>query len=184
MAGGEDRCAPYTGLHPCTLSTPIQHSHLSPYSILLLAYKTCDNFSSTLPMNKRKLLNFEYADCSSELVDAELQIKQDLRNVSYNIEEEREVQRYFDKYFDTISRADVMKTVNIELLSPELISMYGGELGRDIEVIHRDISDGESEGASSSTKEDESLQGEDDYVFYNEDEEPDSEEKDYEGPVI
>lgn len=120
-------------------------------------------------MDGEKMWEFNHPLLPQKYVALESRIKQALRDMSYNQEDEREIERYSDRYISSIRHEDIMATVNTELMGPELVRMYGAEFDKDVDIIQAEIDD------SSSNKTDEgvgdhSLEGGDDYSGYFNDE--------------
>ena len=96
-------------------------------------------------MDGDDLLDLSHPPRPQTDIDLEARIKQSLRSMALNARVPREIERYSDKYIECMPYDQIMKTVNIELMSPELIRMFGAELSRDVDVIHPDSDDGSSE---------------------------------------
>lgn len=120
-------------------------------------------------MDEEKIWNFNYPLLPQKSIASETKIKQSLRNLSYNLKAEREVERYSDKYISSICYEDIMSTVNIELMGPELVKMYGAEFSKDVDVIQAEMDDSSSTKAEDGV-EDHSLEGGHDYSDYFNDE--------------
>lgn len=125
-------------------------------------------------MNDEDILNFNYPLQPQELIDLEKEIKQDLRNISYNSKIPREIDRFSDKYIEVISEKELLDSIYVELLSPELMEMFGVKTNKKLDVV--DVADGSSTedplGKIDEKDEKESLAGGDDYSdYFNEDEE-------------
>lgn len=124
-------------------------------------------------MDNDDLLNFNYPIQKQSVIDMEAKIKEHMRNLSYNFPEQREIERYSDKYIESINLENIMKTVNIELSGPELIRMHApNNTGTNntglVDVIHAEVDDESIE--HNENIEEESLGGGDDYNEYFNDE--------------
>lgn len=124
-------------------------------------------------MNKEEILNFNYPMQSMELIEIEKEIKQELRNDSFNSELSKEIERFSDKYTETLAEDAIVKKINIELLSPELIEMFGIKMEKNLDVVQVEEASSEKiNGEDAESKDDkESLDGGDDYSDYFNDEE-------------
>lgn len=137
-------------------------------------------------MDEEKLLDIEYPPVSEEMVELELRIKRQLRSMAYNRIAEQEVSRYSfsDVQTESAAQASLIKSINIELLSPELIRMYGADISKDLDAIQVEAAEGAiGNDASEDRETDKSLEGSGDYSeYYNqEDEYVDENEKNNEG---
>ncbi|KAI4290794.1 hypothetical protein PAPHI01_0068 [Pancytospora philotis] len=119
----------------------------------------------------RDLFEFNYPLLPQDEIAFETKVKKRLRDISYNFREEREIARYSDRYVFSIPHSKIMETVDMELLSPELVRMYGAGHGRRAEEIQADVDENSSERQEGSAEEDGSLGGGDDYSEYYNDEE-------------
>lgn len=124
---------------------------------------------ATAPMDEEDLLNFNYPLLPQKYIELETKIKQTLRNISYNIQEPREIERYSDKYAASISHEEILRTINIELMGPELLQLYGANYSKDVDVINADVNENSSERKEENADND-SLAGGDDYSEYMQDE--------------
>lgn len=117
----------------------------------------------------KKVLDFNYPLLSAEEISFEKKAKQALRDASYNFVEPREIERYSDKYISSISHDAVMSTVSLELLSPELLKMYGSDYVKAVDEIQADLNENSNEQCAVEES-DGSLGGGDDYSGYYNDE--------------
>ncbi|KAI5151074.1 hypothetical protein ENBRE01_1883 [Enteropsectra breve] len=114
-------------------------------------------------------LNFNFPVVADELIETEIKIKQDLRNNAYNREEDREIERYSDNFATVMSIEKIMEEINIELLNPELTETSKMLRAEKMDV-GEDLEEPSAENAPNEESH-ESLQGDDDYnFFYNDDE--------------
>lgn len=114
-----------------------------------------------------ELLNFNYPLESAQQIKLEVHIKQQLRDNALNIPEEKDIERYSDRYAFGISHEDVPKFLNLELLSPELQRMYGFASINEAIAMPDEINEDEHASVfSAEVNDDESLAGGDDYNFY------------------
>lgn len=121
-------------------------------------------------MKNDGILNFNYSLQPQKYVEMEMDVKQKLRNMSYNAKIHRELKRYSDKYIESILTDDIMSTVNIELMSPELIKMFGADFKKEVDVIQRDLNSSSNDEEEDDDETKRSLGGGDDYSEYFNDE--------------
>jgi len=123
-------------------------------------------------MNEEDLLNFNYPIRPLSHIQVEKTIKERLRSTSMNMHIPREIKRYSDKYVPVTSKHDIEKTINPEILSPELQRSYGMHFGVEGNTVINDIDENENEPDEGQSDDGGSLEGEDDYHYnyYEEDE--------------
>ncbi|ELA42821.1 uncharacterized protein VICG_00136 [Vittaforma corneae ATCC 50505] len=125
-------------------------------------------------MTEDDLLNFNYPIQPQAQIQMENKIKQELRSLSLNTFVPREIERYTDKYLSAISRQDIQKTINIEIMSPELQRSRETCPGIDTNVIFNDMGDEDNnnDGVCNDSSEHGSLETGNDYEhnYYEEDE--------------
>ncbi|KAI5168346.1 hypothetical protein PAEPH01_0059 [Pancytospora epiphaga] len=120
-------------------------------------------------MKDDPIFDFNYPLLSSDQIAHEVKIKQALRDSSYNEIEAREITRYSDRYICVPSHDAIEKLIDIELLSPELIKLYGAFISKDVAVVQADVDEQSAEN-NEEDAENESLAGGDDYSGYYNDE--------------
>lgn len=111
-------------------------------------------------------LNLNYPVLPNKLVDLEIKIKKAIRATSLNKKHDREIERYSDRYILAEDHSELMKTINIELMGPELVKIYGSSFNKDIDELKAEVDDNSNEEEEQA--EEESLEGGDDYdAWYN-----------------
>jgi len=161
-------------------------------------------------INQKSIFNFDYPLQEDKDVDLEFKIKQRIRNGSYNKLIERDIKRYSDKYITEITKEELLGQINLEILSPELIEVYRKEgalsssrgtlregslldrglldrglldRGGDSLVNTIKLDDNENELSMTEEEADQSLQGDDDYNHYYNDEDELVGEEELEGEL-
>lgn len=128
-------------------------------------------------MDEQNLLNFNYPLLNSNQIQAEKDIKQQIRDSSLNKHLINEIERYSDKYLGTVSYSEIMKNTNRELMSLEMQKFYGSYYQNQSNIILNDIDEEENVNFSHADEleEDLSLEGGDDYEhnYYDEDDKGD-----------
>jgi hypothetical protein len=123
-------------------------------------------------MTEDELLNFNYPIQSKELIELENKVKEELRTNSLNVFFPKEVERYTDKYVSTVSRQDVLKTINVEIMSPELQKSYGIShfINANIILNEEDDENNANDNIKEESADHNSLEGGDDYEqnYYDE----------------
>lgn len=120
-------------------------------------------------------MNFNYPLLNPKIIEIEAKIKQNIRNRALNKEISREVERYSDKYSTSVSREEILSGIDLEILGPELIKLYGSSSNKEVEELKAEVnenSDDENPNSIEDENEAESLAGGEDYeAWFNEEEE-------------
>lgn len=107
--------------------------------------------------------DFNYPLLEEEYSDYEIKIKQRLRDISYNKEIKRDIERHSDIYVSSVPLEEIHKTINMELLGPELIRAFGMTASRRAEVLETGTEENEGEDSQGEIADHESLASADDY---------------------
>jgi hypothetical protein len=128
-----------------------------------------------LMFNERsEKLKFSYRGCDRRLMEAELRIKERIRKNALNVSVESDIERYTDRYLESrLSSVDAVRSVlDLELMSPELIRMFGEEGAVSVEDMKEVESNVESSRDGSDGGGDMSEEIDNDYVInFTEDDE-------------
>lgn len=123
-------------------------------------------------MAEDDLLNFNYPMQPRTQIQEENRIKQELGRLALSACMPKEVERYSDRYASAVSREDIQKTINMEIMSPELQRSCGSCPGVDASVVLDDMDEEGCNNSIDGSSEHGSLEGGDDYEqnYYEEDE--------------
>ncbi|KAM0681676.1 hypothetical protein GINT2_000190 [Glugoides intestinalis] len=126
-------------------------------------------------MDENELLNFNYPLESQNYIQVETKLKQALRRNNFNFTETKDIKRYSDRHTSPISRMELLKTINVELLNSELQKYYGIKTNTEGNIIVRDDDDDDeyvNNNCSDQSTENFSIEGTNDYEqnYYDEDE--------------
>lgn len=121
--------------------------------------------------NIEDIINLNYPLLSNNRIQMENRIKQQMRNMSLNFPEERDFERYTDKFIQSISYEAIRQSLNIELLSPELLRK-GIYNRNDFEIyVGEEFDDENGKDFSENNNEMQSDQDNNDYIdnYFDED---------------
>lgn len=124
-------------------------------------------------MDENEFLNFNYPLQSQSYIQVETKLKQVLRRSTFNFAEVKDIKRYSDRHNSPISRMELLKTINAELLNSELQKYYGIKTGTEGNIVFGEHDDEEyvNNDCSDQSMENFSMEGTNDYEqnYYDED---------------
>jgi hypothetical protein len=121
-------------------------------------------------------LKFVYESCNRKLIDEELKIKARIRECALHTPAKGDIERYSDRYLESklSSIESVRSVLDLELMPPELVRMFGEDKALNMEDMKEIESDGSSRDGSGSEETDGTEEIDNDYVLtFAEDEEDD-----------
>ncbi|KAL6121925.1 hypothetical protein NUSPORA_01081 [Nucleospora cyclopteri] len=74
---------------------------------------------------RKNVFKWEINDENEELVEKEIEIKQNLRRMSYDEKNPSEIERYLDKYNEYVEVENIISKIPAEILSNDLRKQFG-----------------------------------------------------------